>query len=239
MASEITTLRIAMTTRKVSQKEILQDIRSGMDEVVICKKYQISLRGLQKVYDKLNEAGLLGKDLMPVPKKINLLEVLADVRRGMNKSDLMNKYKLSEDMVRQVSKKLLVAEGKRSATVAAETVIMNRDEMTTGLILRHQLDFDVAAYDPDRPEIHGLVRDVSRESISLAGLEVKEGETKTLVVLGDEMGQFSSFEFAGCCRWSFVDPDQGTLLSGFSIDKISTADAQELSKLVRLITAGG
>jgi hypothetical protein len=61
----------------------------------------------------------------------------------------------------------------------------------------------------------------------------------TLVVLSDELGEFSSFEFEGYCRWSFVDPEDGTYLSGFAINEISENDLLELRKLVRLINVGG
>jgi hypothetical protein len=60
-----------------------------------------------------------------------------------------------------------------------------------------------------------------------------------LVVLSDELGQFSSFGFQGCCLWAFTDPTDGICLAGFAMNKISETDAQELRKLIRLITRRG
>ena len=56
-----------MVSRKVSQKEIIQDMRAGMDDAAIRKKYNLSPKGLQTLYDKLIEAGLLGKDFNTRP----------------------------------------------------------------------------------------------------------------------------------------------------------------------------
>ena len=229
-----------MTSIKISPKDIVQDIRSGMDEEAICKKYNLSPKGLQTVYDKLIEAGLVGKEIKTRPRKLNLLAVLADIRSGMNSSDLRKKYALTDETLKQVVKKLLAAEGTRSAAEGPETFIQEPAEfLATSEFVRHEVDFNLPVYDADRPDIFGTVRDVSEGGMSVAGMEASRGDIKTLVVLGDELGQFSSFEFEGHCRWAFVDSVDGSCLAGFAIEKISRTDAQELKKLVHLITTGG
>ncbi len=50
-----------MVVRRLSAKEIIQDILSGMDETTLRKKYQLSSKGLGALYQKLIAAGLLGK----------------------------------------------------------------------------------------------------------------------------------------------------------------------------------
>jgi hypothetical protein len=228
-----------MVVRRLSAKELIQDILSGMDETALRKKYQLSLKGLETLYQKLIAAGLLGKDLQLIPRKINLLAVLADIRAGMSQSDLLKKYDISESVFRQLGKKLLAAQGIRLAT-DAETVIMDPVEFpATSELVRHEIDFDLPAYEADRPETFGMVREVCEESMSVAGIVAAVGDTKTIVVLGDELGQFSSFEFDGSCLWSFEDAEDGTCLAGFAISKISKADAQELQKLLRVLTSGG
>ena len=229
-----------MISRKVSQKDIIRDIRSGMDEAAIRKKYNLSLKGLQSLYDKLIEAGLLGKEIKTQPRKLNLLAVLADIRGGMNRSDLRKKYALTDETLRQVVKKLLAAEGKRTAEDGPETLIEEPDEfLATHEFVRHEVDFALPVYEADRPDILGRVRDVSEAGMSVTGIEASQGDIKTLVVLGDELGQFSSFEFEGYCRWAFTDSVDGACLAGFAIEKISRTDARELQRLVRLITTGG
>ncbi len=233
-------IKNAMVSRKLSQKDVIQDLRSGMDEEAIRKKYNLSAQGLENLYDKLVEAGLMGQEVKTRPRKLNLVAILADIRNGMSKPELLKKYTLSEEMLRQVVQKLIAAEGKRSAYDGPETVIDEPFEfLGTREFVRHEVDFDLPVYEADRPEIVGKVRDVSEEGMSVKGLDVSRGDMKTLVILADQLGQFSSFEFKGYCRWAFTDQLDGACLAGFAIEKISRTDAQELRRLIRLITTGG
>jgi uncharacterized protein (DUF433 family) len=231
-----------MTTHKIRipQKEVLQDIRSGMDERAIRKKYNLSAKGLERLYEKLTEAGVLGAHLKPPPRKLNLLAVLADIRAGMTGPELMKKYRLTQEMLRKVSRKLLEAEGARSATHEPDTLIAEPTNLvSTREFVRHELNFDIPVYESTRPDIHGVVRDVSEEGMSVAGIEASVGDAKTLVVLGDEFGDFSSFEFQGCCRWYVADSVEGTCLAGFAIERISENDSQELKKLIHVVLVTG
>jgi PilZ domain len=225
-----------MIKRKVPQKEVLEDIRSGMDETAIGRKYNLSPHGVKRLYEKLIVAKLLGPDLKPVSRKVNLLQIVADIRAGMTNVDIMEKYNLSEEMLRQVSKKLLDARMNRSADDGPETTIEERqDFLATGEFVRHEVDLDVPIYEAGRPENQGVVRDISEEGVGVAGIEAKVGDLKTLVILGDEFGEFSSLEFQAYCRWSYADAADGTCLTGFAISKISKNDFQQLEKLVRLV----
>ena len=166
-----------MVSRKVSQKEIVQDMRAGMDDAAIRKKYNLSPKGLRTLYDKLIEAGLLGKDFNTHSRTLNLLTILADIRSGMTRSDLLEKYTLTDKTLRQVVQKLLAAEGKRSAFDGPETVIEEpADFLATGEFVRHEVDFDLPVYEAYRPEIVGKVRDVSEEGISVTGIEASRGD---------------------------------------------------------------
>lgn len=230
----------AMTQSKARLAEILEDIRSGMDETAIRKKYNLSHKTLEDLYEKLIQSKLLEHDPRPLQRRLNIAAILADVRAGMSSSDLMNKYKLSQEMLRRVSRKILDARGKRSAGDGPETVIEERPEfLATREFVRYEVDFKLPVYDASRPETHGMVRDVSEEGLSVTGIEADVGDVKTLVILGDELGQFSPFEFEGYCRWRFADPADGTCLTGFAINKISENDLQQLQLLVRLVMTGG
>ncbi len=230
-----------MTMRIVSVKEVLKDIRSGMDDAALRQKHNLSAAGLEKLYKRLLEAGHLKPDLIkPAPHRVNIAAILTDIEAGMSRPDLMRKYGLSEEMLRRVSKKLLDARGTRSASDGPETLIEEPFNLLgTVEFVRHEVDFELPIYEAQRPEILGMVRDLSEKGISVEGIEADEGDVMTLVILGDEFGAFSSFEFQGRCRWSVGDENGGTCLTGFSISKISEADSQELEKLIRLVTVGG
>jgi hypothetical protein len=233
-------LGIYMTVRKISRSEVLKDIRSGMDENALGLKYKLSVVGLRSLYKKLIEAGVLQPDLSPVRRRLNLKEILADISKGMSKANLMDKYELSSDMLRKVSQKLLAARGVRSVADGPDTIIEESpDYIATRELVRHEVDFDLPVYEAARPEIHGMVKDVSEEGLGVGGIQANVGDVKTLVVMGDEFGEFSSFEFEGYCRWGFTDAEDGISLTGFAISKISDKDMEELRKLVRLVTLGG
>jgi len=215
------------------------DLRLGMDDTALRQKYKVSAAGLEKLYKQLVEAGHLTADLKPTRRRINLVAILSDIKAGMSKSDLMRKYHLSEEMLRKISKKLLDARGVRSAIHEPDTVIEERPEfLATREFVRHEVDFELPIYEASRPEIHGMVRDISENGVGVAGLEANIGDRKTLVILGDEFGEFLSFEFEGYCRWRAEDQDDGTCLTGFAIDKISQEDLEQLRKLVRLMAVG-
>jgi hypothetical protein len=230
-----------MTLRIVSVKEVLKDLRSGMDDAALRQKHNLSPKGLENLYKRLLEAGHLKPELIkPAPRKVNIAAILADIEAGMSRPDLMMKYGLSEEMLRRVGKKLLDARGKRSASDGPETLIEEPfDLLGTVEFVRHEVDFELPIYEAHQPEIHGMVRDVSEKGISVEGIEADEGDIITLVILGDEFGAFSSFEFEGRCRWTVGDGNGGSCLTGFSISKISETDSQELEKLIRLVRVGG
>ena len=48
-----------MEKRTVDAKEILDDIKAGMDSTALMEKYQLSEKGLQSLFKKLKDAGVL------------------------------------------------------------------------------------------------------------------------------------------------------------------------------------
>jgi len=76
-----------MNKRRIKAKEALADIRAGMDDVALMKKYKLSAEGLQSLFTQLGEAGII--------KHLNAHEVIADLRSGISSDDLMEKYQLS------------------------------------------------------------------------------------------------------------------------------------------------
>jgi len=51
-----------MADREISAREAVSDIRSGMDEAALMKKYKLSQSGLRDLLIKLTELGLLETD---------------------------------------------------------------------------------------------------------------------------------------------------------------------------------
>jgi len=48
-----------MDKKTINAKEILADIKAGMNDAALMEKYGLSEKGLQSLYKKLTDAGLL------------------------------------------------------------------------------------------------------------------------------------------------------------------------------------
>jgi hypothetical protein len=72
---------------RIDAREALRDIQSGMDDSALMQKYHLSTRGVQSLYAKLVEAGLI--------RALNPRDVINDIWSGMSDADLMSKHRLS------------------------------------------------------------------------------------------------------------------------------------------------
>lgn len=77
-----------MSIRVIDAKQALMDIRSGMDDAGLMKKYRLSPAHLQRLFQKLESLNVL--------KRLNARMLLKDIRAGLNDTNLMLKYNLSE-----------------------------------------------------------------------------------------------------------------------------------------------
>jgi hypothetical protein len=51
-----------MTKHRIAAREFVADLRKGLDDAALMKKYELSEIGLGRVFDKLIEADLLSLD---------------------------------------------------------------------------------------------------------------------------------------------------------------------------------
>ncbi|MBM3299649.1 MAG: PilZ domain-containing protein [Deltaproteobacteria bacterium] len=231
-----------MPDKEIKLVEIARDVRMGMDDAALMEKYGLSSIGLEALYAKLVNKGLLREDRRrlqaPGPRKINSKELLRDIQSGMGKADLIEKYGISSQTLQRVCKKLLDSRALpdrysdwdfplQSTTVVQENIRR---------LQRHFVDFDLPVYEESQPEVLGKVRDITEEGVGIRGIEAQVDESKRLVILGDIFGEIAPFELQARCRWiRRLEPD-GELVSGFQFTKITDYALQELRKLIQLIT---
>jgi hypothetical protein len=89
---------VVLDKSKINAKEALEDIRTGMDDVALMKKYKLSGKGLHSLLEKLADAGLI--------RHLNAYAVLEDIRRGMTSDDLMEKYKINSKGLQRLFQEL-------------------------------------------------------------------------------------------------------------------------------------
>ncbi len=71
----------------VDARQVLWDIRVGMDDSALMKKYSLSSKGLADLFRQLSETGLI--------RWLNAQDVISDIKKGMCDEELIEKYKLS------------------------------------------------------------------------------------------------------------------------------------------------
>jgi hypothetical protein len=232
-----------MSRREQLKREVLSEIRLGMDDGAIMEKHKLSSLELEEVFQELVDAGLLRQEngsASPRPKvTISAKDIVHDINSGMSRDDLMGKYHLSPKMLQYVCKKLLDAraigkdqfqDASLQATVV-EGIIRGRQ--------RYYLDFDVPVYEAGHPEIHGRLRDVTEQGVGLEGIESAVDSMQGFVVLGDLFGEIVPFEFEARCRWFKKDGPDEPCAGGYEITSISGKDLRELRKLIDLVTLRG
>lgn len=66
-----------MEKRKITAREVLKDIRAGMDDAALMRKYQLSAQGLQSVLNKMVQAGIVTEE--ELDERVPLSERTVDI----------------------------------------------------------------------------------------------------------------------------------------------------------------
>ena len=123
-----------MNKRKISAKELVSDIKSGMTDAQLMAKYELTAKGLDALFSKLIQAGLLNASSIrergvikqgpkpgvfeghadPKPavsdeqRPTELLKAIADeVKSGVHDSELMRRHELSPGKLKEIKNELV------------------------------------------------------------------------------------------------------------------------------------
>jgi hypothetical protein len=230
-----------MAEREVNAKLVMNDLLSGLDEAALREKYKLSSAGLDNLFEILASEGLLelvGDKYVVPTKTIHAGKILNDILSGFTGNQLMEKFGLSPFGLQTVLKKLVHSRVLGIADLGLE-LYLRLEANVPGNIRgdeRLRLEFEVSVCDVDRPDSLGTVRDITEKGIGTKGIEAKVDEIKTLMVVGDVLGQVSPFVFKAKCRWIGTSGAAGDRLAGFQIIRIPERDLFQLKRLVELIT---
>ena len=229
-----------MSERNIALREVLKDIKLGIDDAALKERYKLSEQGLKSLYDQLLESGLLEKEgehyFIAGKRRISSAEIVTDILSGLTDLELMKKYKLSSHKLQKVFSKLVDAGtltrqelSDRDSPQSYQTDMWPRTAPRVFSIL------SAIIYDKANPQNRGTIRDLSDEGVGTRGLTVQPDETKTLIVEPDSFLEVDPFSFQARCRWSRI-ADDGESNAGFEIIFISGSDLVELQKLIQLMT---
>jgi hypothetical protein len=229
--------------KHVNASEVLADLRSGISSDDFMKKYSLTRRGMQNLFWELDRAGVLKasaeQDGVPAKVVININEITEDIRSGLDATQLMKKYRMSPRAMRWVST-TLISSGAISwkeiydkLRIAHEDLVPDKPRGAK----RYPVLFDCNICEADNGGVSGKVRDISHKGVGVLGIKAKEGDTKTLVIPGDEFGEFAAFTFDAECRWTKRAP-AGEFLAGFEISYISIGNLKEFQLLLHWVRFG-
>lgn len=216
----------------VPVRRALADMRAGMADPALMKKYRLTHRGLADLRRQLIAAGMLeevaGSYCVPATRKMLLSHVVSDIRSGMSLSSMVEKYTLSAAGLDMLLRQLLA--GRHVAQKELDRIVEESDRTGAAITFRKfpryqpPLMLEVLTGVMTSP---GWVVDISASGLRVCGVVPPPAHMIKIVVLGDEFGEFEPFEFFGECKWTVTDP-QSDFEAGFEIIKISSIDLRVL-----------
>lgn len=173
---------------------------------------------------------------MPV-REIVAQKILADIRAGMSRTRILEKYGLSRSTLEELVGVLVDVNAITREELFGD-LYFQCDELTEvdrRSFQRHHVSFELPVYDVLNPDVQGQVSDMTEAGMGIIGIEADVDDVRTLVILGDPFGEIESLEFEAICRWSRKPDPYGPVLTGFQITLISSYNLTRLHKLIRLV----
>lgn len=104
--------------RTINAKELLTDIKAGLDDDTIALKHRVSPGKLPGLYEKLVNAGVMSRSALeerrsgsapPAPgkRKISAKALVAAIRAGSTDSEIMERFRLTESKLQSLLDKLV------------------------------------------------------------------------------------------------------------------------------------
>jgi uncharacterized protein (DUF433 family) len=237
--SKLETLHVL---KRLHAGTLLKDMRAGLTDANLMAKYRLSASALQHVLAEMVRNGL-SLQASPLPRvrekrRISAKEIVGDIRSGMTARQLMQKHALSAKGLRRVFHKLLesgwVVENEFAEVPADEdiSVIVQKMRKATR---RHPV-LSVTLYEKAKPQVRGLLRDLSESGLGVSGIRAKVGEMRTLVLVPDESLPVAPFAVHATCRW-FKEGEAGSHCSaGFEITHAELSSLEALRDLIEEVT---
>ena len=167
---------------------------------------------------------------MPSPHRIEVDEIVRDIREGLTDHELMKRYELSAKGLKNTLERLVEAEAVQLTEVYRRPVFYDDslDDESRREYPRHYLALLLPVYEADREENRGWLTDVSEQGLGVIGLSVEQGEKKTLAIIPGKFSDRERILVEAECHWTEREQSAADLTSGFHITSISEVDLEEL-----------
>ncbi len=165
-----------MPKLKIEAKKVLDDIRAGLDDAALMEKYNLSIKGLHSVLEKLVALKALNESYIwtgrppresgpgTPNRELSAKEVTRDIKSGMADGELMRKYKLSAKGLQNLLEQLMEAGVIKESDLEFGKPLMESTVELTSDMLPPFGDSVVEAKNPTEPlstEIEGSHAEVA------------------------------------------------------------------------------
>jgi uncharacterized protein (DUF433 family) len=236
------TLESLHVLRRLNARDLVEDIRAGLNDTDLMAKYHLSKAALDNVFTEMIRNGLsvtpASLPQVRVKKRISAKEIVRDIRTGMTAPQIMKNYKLSTKGLHSLFRKLL----EKRCLAEEEFAGVSPDEGISVILqkirkaARHHPVLSVTVYEKRKPEVTGLLHDLSEQGIGVVGIAALPDEMKTLVLVPHESLPLDPFTIHVRCRW-FKEGNANSLCSaGFEIAHAELSSLEALRELIEEVT---
>jgi DNA-binding response OmpR family regulator len=246
----------------VPADEILEAVRSGMEDAELMEKFDLSATDLYALLDRLVcdgklsqsevderfflSAGTVAVDVtqtrLPDSDKkkpvIRAKDAVRCIKAGTDDLALMKKFEISAKGLRSLFEKLLDA-GLITPQDCYESSQLARDLILGDQVRefpKRYLAISTTIYEPEHPEVKGALQDITDKGVGIVGIRARVGEVKTFVIPTGKLMKGEDIWFEAVCLWSQKHGAEGRPAAGFQIRKISEESLQTLRELVRVLS---
>ena len=230
-----------MSKREKASKEVLKYLQAGMNDSCLMDKFRPAYEGLNDLFHELAEAGYMRRadeaGTRRDTRRIPVRQMVADIRAGMNWSDLATQYNLSSNALRKALRRLVEKKAIEEREMPVEPSA-NDDPAASPQsrrFERYSLDFELPIWEAETPNVKGQVLDITEKGLGVLGIETSINEVKNLVIFSEEFFEIDQFSVLAQCRWVKRAPESGDYVSGFEISSIREKDLAELRKVIELM----
>jgi hypothetical protein len=181
------------------------------------------------------------------PTTIRAIDIINDLRAGMSKLELMEKYQVSPTGLGSILKQLATLEVITALEPHEPPVSLVYDAHSLeGMRLepRHPLTIVLpiliygGVYDSNKGRVlqkKGTVRDITERGVGVRGIKARLDEVKTFVIPANDFFDIDPIVFDARCRWMSPKERDADSIGGFQIVNISEASLQDLRRLVHAL----
>jgi hypothetical protein len=231
--------------RPIKASEAVRDIRAGMDDGVLMAKYQLTVRGLQDLFDKLVHANVVTRSeldsRMPsFDSTVDLRDMIKDLKFGdtvaASRPPVKGPLRALGPTGLPRPPQPEMCEAPVPPAVSPEPVKCAASDSGEFKVPGLFLVAPVPIYDAKNPRVTGTIRDVTETMVGLVGIGASLDEVRTFIVAPEEYLGIAPFKFASRCRWR--DPESGDSYARYQIIRMSDEDRAQLRNLIHALTLG-